>query len=227
MGTIARRMPLLLSVNVGMPRSIRAKTGVTGIDKLPTPDPVSVSAPGPTRPGGSGLQGDVICDTESHGGDEQAVYAYAREDLDWWQRERDVALRSGVFGENLTTLDLDVTGALIGERWRIGDRVLLQVTCPRIPCATFAAWMDDRRWLKTFTRRARPGAYLRVLEPGPVRAGDPVTVEARPDHEVSIGMVFRALTLESELLPGLLAARDYLPAEAVDRAERRQPFSIV
>lgn len=220
-------MPLVLSVNVGAARPIGAKSGLTGIDKRPTLDSIQVSAPGPARPGGSGLEGDTICDTESHGGDDQAVYAFAREDLDWWQRERDVPLRPGVFGENLTTRGLDVTGALIGERWLVGDRLLLEVTGPRIPCATFATWMGDRGWLKAFTRRARPGAYLRVVEPGRVRAGDPVRVDSRPHHDVSINMLFRALTLEPDLLPGVLAARDYLDGETIARAERRQPFSIV
>ncbi len=219
-------MPLVLSVNLGVARAIGAKSGVTGIDKKPTPETVFVSAPGPKPAGGSGLQDDVICDQHSHGGDDQAVYAFAREDLDWWEQERGLRLRSGMFGENLTTLGLEVTGALIGERWQIGDQLCLQVTGPRIPCATFAAWMDDRGWIKTFTRRARPGAYLRVLKAGHIRAGDRVNVDARPDHDVSIGIAFRALTREPELLPGLLGARDYLDDEIIDRAERRRPFPV-
>lgn len=219
-------MPVLESVNVGARRAIRAKSGFTGIDKVPTPARVEVSAPGPKGSGGSGLAGDVICDTESHGGDDQAVYAYAREDLDWWKSQLRRPLRSGVFGENLTTVGLDLTQARIGDRLRIGDGVVLQVTGPRIPCATFAAWMEEKGWLKTFTRRARPGAYLRVVVGGAIRAGDPVAVEFRPDHEVTVGTVFRALTLEPELLPGLLAASEYLDDELVQRAERRQPFEL-
>lgn len=83
--------------------------------------------------------------------------------------------------------------------------MLLQVTSPRIPCGTFATWLGERRWERRFTERAVPGAYLRVSEPGTIRAGDPVTVEHRPDHDVTIGLSFRAITLEPELLPGLLA----------------------
>src|SRR5919108_3138028 len=137
-------MPTLQSLNIGAPRPIAAKSGWTGIDKLPTAGPVAVRAPGPKGSGAGGLSGDAICDVESHGGDDQAVYAYAREDLDWWQRELAEPLRSGSFGENLTTFGLDVSGALIGEQWRIGGHVLLQVTGPRIPCATFAVWMRRR-----------------------------------------------------------------------------------
>jgi MOSC domain-containing protein YiiM len=103
-----------------------------------------------------------------------------------------------------------VTGALIGEHWQVGDRVVLEVSLPRIPCRTFAGWLGERGWVKTFTQRAVPGAYLRVVAPGTVRAGDPVTVAHRPDHDVTIGMVFRALTTEPELLARLLAA-DALP----------------
>jgi MOSC domain-containing protein YiiM len=219
-------MATVQSLNIGARRPIAAKAGWTGIDKLPTAGPVAVRAPGPKGTGAGGLLGDAICDVASHGGDDQAVYAYAREDLDWWQRELAEPLRSGSFGENLTTLGLDITGALIGEKWRIGASLLLQVTSPRIPCATFAVWMRRRGWLKTFAQRAIPGAYLRVLTPGEIQAGDPIAVEFRPDHRVTVGMTFRALTLEPDLLSTLLEAADYLEAETVDRAHRRQPFDL-
>jgi MOSC domain-containing protein YiiM len=165
-------MATLLSLNIGAPRRIAATSEWTGIDKLPTSGPVAVRAPGPKGTGAGGLIGDAICDTESHGGDDQARYAYAREDLDGGSVNSDESIRSGSFGENLTTLGLDNTGALIGEKWRIGESVLLQVTAARIPCATFATWMRHQGWLETFTRRAVPGAYLRVLTPGDLQAGD-------------------------------------------------------
>jgi MOSC domain-containing protein YiiM len=219
-------VPVLQSVNVGAVRRIRAKSGVTGIDKVPTSARVAVLAPAPQGVGGSGLAGDVICDTKSHGGDDQAVYAFAREDLDWWESELDRPLRSGMFGENVTTSGLDVTQARVGERWRIGDQVVLEVTGPRIPCVTFATWMDVPGWLKSFTRRARPGAYLRVASAGSIGTGDPLVVDFRPDHGVTVGTMFRALTLERDLLPALLAASDYLDEETIDRARKREPYEI-
>ena len=96
----------------------------------------------------------MICDAKNRGGGSQAVYAYAREDLDWWEAELGEPLRSGRFGENLTMAGLEVTDALIGEIWRVGDSAVLQVTGPRIPCATFVVWMNRKGWLKEFTRRA-------------------------------------------------------------------------
>ena len=218
-------MPSLASVNVGTARPIKSKSGFSGIDKQPTPESVFVRAPGPKGVGGSGLVGDAICDTDNHGGDDQAVYAYAREDLDRWQADLGRPLHNGSFGENLTTADLDITGARIGERWRIGSELVLQVTLPRIPCRTFAVWLGEQGWIKTFTRRAIPGAYLRVVTPGPVRSGDPVVVAHRPAHDVTIGVVFRALTTEPELLPQLLLAEE-LPEEAKERARRRLPFDL-
>jgi MOSC domain-containing protein YiiM len=217
-------MGTVQSLNVGVVRPIAAKSGTTGIDKIPTAQPVTVCAPGAR--GESGVAGDVIRDIKSHGGDSQAVYAYAREDLDWWAAELGEPLRSGSFGENLTTLGVAVTEALIGEHWRIGKDVLLQVTSPRIPCATFAAWMRRRDWLKTFTQHAVPGAYLRVLAPGQIRAGDSIEIEFRPPHPVTIGMAFRALTLEPDLLEDVLEASQYLEAETVERARQRRPFTI-
>lgn len=216
-------MAELLSVNLAVPRPNPAKdeVGITGIDKRPASGPIEVRAPGPKRTGlGSGLVGDRVFDVAHHGGDDQAVYAYAREDLDAWSAELERDLPNGVFGENLTTRGLDVTGALIGERWRVGDEVVLEVADPRTPCGTFASWMAERGWIKRFTARAAPGAYLRVVAPGTIRAGDPITVVSRPDHDVTIGVTFRALTREPELLPRLLVA-DALPEAVRAKAARR------
>ena len=179
-----------------------------------------VTAPGPKGTGAVGLAGDRACDVKHHGGPDQAVYAYAREDLDGWEAELDRPLSNGVFGENLTTQGVEVSSALIGERWRVGPEVILEVCCPRIPCGTFQGWLARAGWIKRFTQAARPGAYLRVIGPGQIRAGDPVVIEYRPDHDITIAVTFRALTTESGLLPLLLAA-DALPAETRALARRR------
>ena len=206
----------VLTVNVAAPG------GGTGIDKRPIDDAVAVRAPGPMHDGlGSGLVGDVIGDRKVHGGDDQAVYAYAREDLDRWQRTLGRELPNGMFGENLTTSGLDVTDARIGEQWAVGTSGLrLEVSRPRIPCRTFADRLAVRGWVKTFTAAAVPGAYLRVLDAGPVRAGDLVEVVHRPAHDVTIGVVFRAMTNEPELLPRLLEI-EALPDEIRQTARTR------
>ena len=194
----------------------------TGIDKRPTSEAVAVRAPGPMRGGlGSGIAGDVIGNRKLHGGDDQAVYAYAREDLDTWAAHLDRELANGMFGENLTTTGVDVTGAVIGERWRVGtDGVLLEVTSPRTPCKTFATRLGVAGWIKTFARGGTPGAYLRVIEPGTVSGGDRVDVVERPSHGVTIGVVYRALLLEKDLLPEILVA-DALPEDIKALARKR------
>jgi len=194
----------------------------TGIDKRPINEAVAVRAPGPMRGGlGSGIVGDVIGNRKLHGGDDQAVYAYAREDLDTWAAHLDRELTNGMFGENLTTTGVDVTGAVIGERWRVGtDGVLLEVTSPRTPCKTFATRLGVDGWIKTFARGGTPGAYLRVIEPGTVSGGDGVDVLERPSHGVTIGMVYRALLLEKDLLPEILVA-DALPEDIKALARKR------
>jgi MOSC domain-containing protein YiiM len=209
---------VVLSVNVGVPRTNRWKdVDTTAIDKRPVSGPVAVRAPGPKGTGEVGLAGDRVHDVKHHGGPDQAVYVYAREDLDTWAAELGRELPGGVFGENLTTAGIDVNAALIGEHWRIGPEVLLEVAEPRIPCRTFQGWMHEPGWLKRFTQRALPGPYLRVLEPGTLQAGDPITVTHRPNHTVTVALTFRALTLEPDLLPQLLAA-DALPDEVKHRA---------
>ncbi|TQR87133.1 MOSC domain-containing protein [Mycobacterium hodleri] len=194
----------------------------TGIDKRPTSEPVAVRPPGPMRGGlGSGIVGDVIGNRKLHGGDDQAVYAYAREDLDTWAAHLDRELTNGMFGENLTTTGVDVTGAVIGERWRVGtDGVLLEVTSPRTPCKTFATRLGVDGWIKTFARGGTPGAYLRVIEQGTVSGGDRVDVVERPSHGVTIGLVYRALLLEKDLLPEILVA-DALPEDIKALARKR------
>jgi MOSC domain-containing protein YiiM len=210
----------VISVNVGRPRPNPWKRlPLTGIDKRPVAGPVAVTAPGPKGTGAVGPAGDRAYDVKHHGGDDQAVYAYAREDLDVWQRELGRPLADGSFGENLTTRGMDVNAALIGERWRVGS-VLLEVSCPRIPCATFAGWLDERGWIRRFTAAARPGPYLRVLEPGELAAGDRIEVVSRPDHEATVAVAFRAFTGEPELL-ALLADVEALPEESRELIGRR------
>ncbi|WAU81912.1 MOSC domain-containing protein [Streptomyces sp. Qhu-G9] len=211
----------LLSVNVGKPRPNPWKgLSATGIDKRPVDGPVAVAAPGPKGTGAVGLAGDRVYDVKHHGGTDQAVYSYAREDLDGWEAELGRPLVNGVFGENLTTAGLDVNGALIGERWRIGPDVVLEISCARIPCATFEGWLERDGWMRRFMQAARPGAYLRVIEPGDISADDPVEIVHRPDHDVTVALVFRAMTREPELLPRLLIA-DALPEEDKNLVRRR------
>jgi MOSC domain-containing protein YiiM len=204
----------VLQVNLAVPERNDAKAvGITGINKQPVDHPVPVRAPGPKRTGlHSGLVGDQIFDIEHHGGDDQAVYAYAREDYDWWERELGRDLPGGLFGENLTTEGLDVNGAVLGETWRIGAELVLQTTFGRIPCATFQAKMGEPRWVKRFGAERRPGAYLRVVQPGAVQVGDEVTVLDRPAHGVTVADSFHAWMHEPDQLRGYLEL-DGLPAD--------------
>jgi len=190
-------MARVVSVNTGHGRDAEwaGRLRRTAIDKRPAGGPVAV--------GRLGLAGDEQVDKPDHGGYEQALYAYAREDLDWWVERLGRELASGTFGENVTTSGLDITGSLIGEVWRLGSAVV-QVTSPRIPCAVFAGWMDERQWVKRFADAGRAGAYLRVLEEGQVGAGDPAEVVARPTTRVTIAESVRAYYGDVDLMRRLL-----------------------
>ncbi len=204
--TLGDMQPRVRSVNVGGARSgIRRRGGDTAIDKRPV-ESVEVRDPGPKRGGlGSGVVGDDVVSRKHHGGSQQAVYAVAREELDWWGATLGRDLVDGMFGENLTTEGLGVDAAVVGERWRIGS-ALLEVTGPRIPCATFAAWMGERGWVRRFTERGRTGAYLAVVEPGAVSTGDAVEVLGRPAHGITVAEVFRAFTGDDEMAARVLEA---------------------
>jgi len=174
------------SVNVGSPRPIERKSGeitTSAIWKEPVSGRVAVR--------GVNVAGDDQADRTVHGGPDQAVYAYAAEDTEWWSAQLGRPLGPGNWGENLTVRGLHVTGALVGERWRIGT-TLLEVSSPRIPCWKLAKKMGDPRFIKRFAAAGRPGAYLRIVEEGELAAGDPIELVERPGHDVSVGLVSRA-----------------------------------
>jgi MOSC domain-containing protein YiiM len=196
-------MGKVVSVNVGRSRSPEWNKRPTAIDKRPVSGPVAVRR--------LGLEGDEQADRVYHGGVHQAVYAYAREDLDWWEADLGRELRDGAFGENLTLSGVEVNGALLGERWRIGT-ALLQVQGPRVPCVTFRGWMGEKGWVKRFTLEGRCGAYLKVIEEGRLGTGDEVTIEHRPAEGVTITEALRAFHGDRELLRRVLEVEDRAPS---------------
>ncbi|WP_336712209.1 MOSC domain-containing protein [Arthrobacter sp. USHLN218] len=165
-----------------------SKVGITAIDKRPVAGPVAVHE--------LGLRADVQADRKNHGGELKALYAYAAEDAAQWAAELGRDIPAGLFGENLRTEGLPVSGALVGERWRIGEAVTVTVTMPRIPCATFGRHMDQPQWAKRFLAKGLPGAYLKVDAAGAIAAGDSVEVLYRPRHGVSVADVSGGLGLE-------------------------------
>jgi MOSC domain-containing protein YiiM len=187
----------VLSVNVAQIREIpRGGEMVrTGIWKVPVEGRVAVR--------GVNVEGDEQADRAVHGGPDKAIYAYAREDTDWWEEELGRELPHGAFGENLTLRGVDVTGALIGECWRIGT-VLLEVSEPRFPCWKLGARFEDPKMLKRFSAALRPGAYLRIAEEGELAAGDVVEVVERPDHDLTIRGFAHAYLQDRDSLPRLL-----------------------
>lgn len=210
-----------MSVNVGAPRPDPHKpSAMTGHYKQSV-DAIQVSDPGPKHGGrGSGVAGDFLGDLLHHGGSDQAVYAYAREDVDYFEGVIGHPLPSGWMGENLTTHGIDVNAAVVGERWQVGE-VVLEVRCPRIPCATFRGVANRPGWLKEFTAAGRIGPYLAVREPGTIRPGDSITVRSIPEHGVTIQELFWALTIKPELAPRVLdAAVDLAPSDLAKIQQR-------
>ncbi|WP_435199756.1 MOSC domain-containing protein [Janibacter sp. GS2] len=211
-------MPSILSVNIGRPLRQRIPAGrPTGIHKQSV-DVISVADPGPKRvvdgAGVSGVDGDHVGDGRHHGGSDQAVYAFAREELDEWGRTLGRDLTHGMFGENLTTIDLDVDAAEVGDIWVVGTSVL-EVRGPRIPCATFADRLGERGWVKRFTAHGRTGAYLQVIEPGEIRAGNRISVQ-RSGSGVDIPRLLRAFTGDRD------AARAVIDSGVLTGARREE-----
>lgn len=207
-------MARLVSVNVGRPREISSRRGkplVSAIFKTPVEGRVRVE--------GVNVAGDDQADRSVHGGPEKAVYAYAREDIDWWENIHG-DLPNGVFGENLTTLGIDVSGALLGERWRVGT-VVLEVCQPRLPCSKLGIRFNDLRMVKAFAKASRPGAYMRIIEEGDLGAGDEIELLSRPDHGVTLSLASDACLKDRSLAATVLAVPDLsheLRAELLEAA---------
>jgi MOSC domain-containing protein YiiM len=202
----------LISVNIGRARPIRnAKpSGKTGIYKLPVSGPVQITY--------TGLGGDAICDTEHHGGVDQAVYVYGTPDYAWWSKLLGRELSPGTFGENLTITGMESGVVRIGDRWHIGS-VILEVTAPRVPCVTLAARMGDPSFVRRFREAERPGLYCRVIQEGSVQVGDPVTWECYSGETIGAIELFRdfyAPHLDEATLRRHLAA----PIGVRDRIEK-------
>jgi MOSC domain-containing protein YiiM len=174
----------VLSINVGAAQPMKnAKVyGKTGIYKRPVDGPVQVTV--------DGLVDDAICDTENHGGVDQAVYVYGTPDYAWWSAALAQELAPGTFGENLTITDLESAPMAIGDRLHIGS-VILEVTAPRVPCVTLARRMNDPAFLKRFRAAERPGVYCRVIQAGAIQAGDQVTIEPYQGEAITAIELFR------------------------------------
>jgi MOSC domain-containing protein YiiM len=195
----------VVSVNVGRPKPLATGRRVveSAIVKAPVEGPVAVR--------GVNLEGDDQADRSVHGGPDQAVYAYASEDIAFWSDVTGLDLGPGAFGENLTTADIDVSGARIGERWRIGT-VELRITGPRIPCFKLEARIGLRGFQKQFLHAGRPGAYFAIAEEGELRAGDAVEVVHRPEHDVTPRLIVETMWLDRTRLAEVEpAVPDMLP----------------
>jgi MOSC domain-containing protein YiiM len=183
----------LISVNVGTPK--RIDTGQRIVETAIWKDPVE----GRVKVRGVNLDGDRQADLTVHGGPNKAVYAYAIEETRRWEEELGRPFGVGAWGENLTTEGVDVSGAVLGERWRIGT-TLLEVVQPRLPCFKLALKMEDPTFVRRFAQASRPGAYLKIIEEGDIGAGDEIEVSGRPDHGVDVRLVADAFMLDHSLI---------------------------
>lgn len=195
----------------------------SGIDKNPVAF-IDVIDPPPRAAGGrEGVLGDCVNNRKHHGGRDQAVYAFAREELAHWEHVLGRELPPGLFGENLTTVGLTIDDAPLRQRWRVGTAVL-EVSAHRTPCATFAAQIGAAHWVKSFTEHGRTGAYLRVIEPGRIAAGDPIEVVWTPDDSVSVAECFRAamgdVAIARRIVELGLLGEDHAPKMAAVAARR-------
>ena len=93
----------------------------------------------------------------------------------------------GALGENFTTRGLDRRSLRVGQRFRLGGAVI-ELTKARAPCSTLDIYgatlqreiYDQAVKAGNFAspRWGMSGFYAAVIEAGPVRVGDPITLES-------------------------------------------------
>lgn len=203
----------ITSVNIG---DLQTLPGVknpqpTGIVKLPVAGSVEVDR--------DGLEGDHIGSQRDHGGPDQAVLIYSQEDYLWWEEVLQRPLEPGTFGENLTVRGWDTAAARVGDLWEL-DGLRLELSGPRIPCATLAARMGLPTFVKQFAQANRGGAYARVLTSGRVRAGQEARVWAAESGRPGLNELFalwhrkdKSLDLIRQALASPIASRARLDLE--------------
>lgn len=185
----------ILSVNVGVARKVHiaGREVLTAIGKQPQDGPVAY--------GPLGLAGDEQADPTVHGGLAKAIYAYPSEHLGFWRTVRAQAqvadwqaeVPPGLVGENLTLQGLTERDLWVGDRLCFADGGVLVVSEPRYPCFKFNAAMGFAKAAKLMVESGYCGAYLAVLHPGTLQAGQAFTLEPGA-RELSLRDLFRAKT---------------------------------
>jgi MOSC domain-containing protein YiiM len=181
----------------------------SGIDKRPAPM-ITVHR--------LGASGDAIV-AEYHGGEGQAVYVYGRGDYAFFEVELRVgALPGGTFGENVTVASIPAKPR-VGDRMVFESGVVLEITGPRTPCATFAGRMSEligpeaaKGWIQRFKRARRPGVYCRVIEEGDIRPGMAFEVERTSPQHILV-MELWDLSQEGSRDPDLIARARKSPVD--------------
>jgi MOSC domain-containing protein YiiM len=190
----------VVSIQVGQPHAVEhaGRMEYTAIFKQ--------RVEGPVHLGALGFSGDTPGDTLRHGGPNQAAYAYPREHYAHWAMRLPSRIdEPGLFGENLTTAGLLETDVCHGDILRLGA-ARVQVTTPRVPCFKLGIRTGDPTIMAPLLASGRLGFYLRVLEEGPVQAGDPIELDAADPDGLRMSDLIAAL-----FAPGA-------PAELIGRA---------
>jgi MOSC domain-containing protein YiiM len=172
--------PVLLSVNVGMPKNVdwQGRTVYTGVWKHPVDGPVMARR--------LNLDGDGQGDTNGHGGEQRAVLVYQVESYRYWEKYMGRSdFTYGQFGENLTVDGLPDDEVRVGDRYRIGEAEF-EVTQPRVTCYRVGLRLGEPDLPALLVSHHRPGFYMRVIAEGRIQAGDQIVKTRTGPVEMSI-----------------------------------------
>ncbi|KAH8800394.1 pyruvate kinase-like protein [Xylogone sp. PMI_703] len=127
-----------------------------------------------------------------HGGVDKALHQYCASHYDQWCEEkpdRAHLFKTGGYGENISTRLLTEKNVCIGDKFRVGSEVIIQVSEPRQPCYKLNHRFEWKKASIRTQESGRIGWYLRILKTGRIEEGDEIELIERPNPTWSIARV--------------------------------------
>jgi MOSC domain-containing protein YiiM len=173
------------SIQIGLPQTygdpeataLNERAWETGFYKETVTEPLAVHA--------TGLQGDGQADLVNHGGKDKAICVYPSEHFAFWQRELELNMHAGAFGENFTVTEVNEASVCVGDIFFCNDLVV-QISQPRQPCWKLARRWGQKNLAALVQNNGKTGWYFRVLEEGTLVAPANFELRERPQPDWTI-----------------------------------------
>ncbi|KAI1086634.1 PK beta-barrel-protein domain-containing protein-like protein [Rostrohypoxylon terebratum] len=111
----------------------------------------------------------------NHKSPDNAIHQYDPRHYEEWKRilpEREHKFKVGAFGENISSAHLSESNLCVGDKFRIGPEVIVQVTMLRQPCYKLNHRFEYKKMSSLIQSTGYTGWYYRVIQGGEIQEGD-------------------------------------------------------